>query len=138
MPSIGEPIIILFCGVLISVGFGVARADDIPACPVPEGMNSVAIPDGVPEGLRSRLGTIAPPGAQFDATDVVRTGISRRYIFVWRRDNHWIVAIEQGGRGYNDPIMAYDFSDDGQVSLVQRKISAPQLVCSDALALTKE
>jgi hypothetical protein len=138
MPSIGEPIIILFCGVLISAGSGAAWADDIPACPVPEGMNSVAIPDGVPEGLRSRLGTIAPPGAQFDATDVVRTGISRRYIFVWRRDNHWIVATEQGGRGYNDPIMAYVLIADGNFALVGKRISAPQLVCLDALALTNE
>jgi hypothetical protein len=101
-------------------------------------MASVSIPDGVPEGLRSRLGTIALPGAQFDATDVVRTGIGQRYIFVWRRDNHWIVATEQGGRGYNDPIMAYDLSDDGQASLVQRTISAPSLVCADAGAMSKE
>jgi hypothetical protein len=138
MHSIGEPIIVPFCGALILVAAGIARADDIPTCPVPEGMKSVSIPDGVPEGLRSKLGTIAAPGGQFDATDVVMTGISRRYIFAWHRGNRWIVAIEQGGRGYDDPIMAYDLSDDGHASLVQRKSSAPQLVCSDANALSKE
>jgi hypothetical protein len=138
MHSNGEPIIALFFGTLILGASGIARADTIPACSVPEGMKSVAIPDGVPEGLRSKLGTIAAPGGQFDATDIVMTGISRRYIFAWHRGNRWIVAIEQGGRGYNNPIMAYDLSEDGQASLVRRKISAPSLVCADAEAMSKD
>jgi len=115
----------------------IARADDIPACVTPNDMQSVPIPDGIPDALRVHLGKIALPGQAFDATDIVQTGINRRYIFAWHRDNFWIIATEHGGRGYNDPIMAYKISTDGQVTLVDRRLSFPQGVCSDATALAQ-
>ena len=115
-----------------------ARADDIPACGTPSGTQSVRIPDGIPDALRVHLGKIALPGQAYDATDVVQTGINRRYIFAWRRDNLWIIATEHGGRGYNDPIMAYNISTDGRVTLLHRRLSFPQGVCSDARAMVQE
>jgi hypothetical protein len=127
------------CGVIIALVFGSARADDIAPCPAPEGMTSASIPEDVPEALQAKLGKIALPGAQFDATDIVITGINRRYIFAWQKGNRWIVATEHGGIGYNDPILIYDMSADGKVAtLVQRLISAPQTVCSYAVAMSKQ
>lgn len=129
----------IFGGIAVLLISGFARGDDIAPCPPPEGMTSASIPNDVPEALQAKFGKIALPGAQFDATDIVGTGISRRYIFAWHRENHWIVATEHGGRGYNDPLLAYDLSADGNAAtLVRRRISGPSTVCSDAVAMSKE
>jgi len=126
-------------GVVVFLITAFARADDIAPCTPPEEMSSASIPDGVPPALQDQLGQIALPGAQFDATDIVSTGLSRRYIFVWHRESRWIVATEHGGRGYNDPILVYDLSADGKVAkLVRRLISEPSAVCTDAAAMSKQ
>jgi hypothetical protein len=127
-----------FCGVVVFLISGSARADHIAPCSAPEGMTSESIPSAIPPALQAKLGKIATPGAAFDATDIIVTGLSRRYIFVWHRENRWIVATEHGGRGYNDPIMAYELSTDGNVAtLVRQLISGPSTVCSDAVAMAK-
>jgi hypothetical protein len=126
-------------GVVVFLITAFARADDIAPCSPPEEMSSASIPDGVPPALQDQLGQIALPGAQFDATDIVSTGSSRRYLFVWHRESRWIVATEHGGRGYNDPILVYDLSADGKVAkLVRRLISEPSAVCTDAAAMSKQ
>ena len=117
-----------------------ARADVIPPCATPSGVNSVPLPDGVPSAvnraLQAKLGKIALPGQEFDATDVVGTGISRRFIFAWNSGSKWLVATEHGGRGYNDPIFLFDLSQNGEdVSLLKTQISFPKGVCSAASAM---
>jgi hypothetical protein len=111
-------------------------------CFVPAGVVSVPIPEGVPavlqSALRGSLGDIALPGEKFDATDIVMTRRSRRFIFVWNVGRRWIVATEHGGRGYNNPIFAYDISDDGETaSLVETRIAVPATVCATATSLMR-
>ena len=114
-----------------------AHADDIPPCPSPAGISAVVLPDGVTpavqQTLRQKLGDIALPGERFDVTDIVMTGKTRRFIFVWNSGTKWLVATEHGGRGYNDPIYLYNVSGDGKsASLVATRIAFPGDVCSVA------
>jgi hypothetical protein len=123
---------------LVSIG---AMTDmKVAPCPIPAGVTSVPIPEGVPSvlqsALRSSLGDIALPGEKFDATDIVQTGRRRRFLFAWNLGNRWIVATEHGGRGYNNPIFAYDIGDDGKTaSLVETRIANPWTVCVTASKL---
>jgi hypothetical protein len=116
-------------------------ADVVPHCDLPNGVISTSLQkNGVPPGLlralEEHVGEIVPPGAKLDATDVISTGRNRRLIFVWDVGRRWIVATEHGGRGYNDPIFAYDLSQDGRSAiLVQDRIAFPQTVCSTAYSL---
>ena len=117
-----------------------ATADDIPRCALPKGAVSASPQDDLPpallRALEEHVGKIVPPGAEFDATDVVRTGQNRRMIFVWNVGRRWIVATEHGGLGYNDPIFAYDLSQDGRsATLVQERVALPQTVCATASSL---
>jgi len=79
---------------------------------------------------------MAAPGARYDLGDDLgffSTGLDRRLLFVWHRGKRWIVATERGGRGYYDPIFAYDLSQDGQsATLVQEQNAFPDTVCSTA------
>jgi hypothetical protein len=125
---------------LIAMVITSARADYIPSCSVPNGVSSASLQAGAPPALlaalKEHVGDIAAPGTAFDATDVVVTGRSRRLIFVWNVGRRWIVATEHGGRGYNDPIFAYDLSqDDRTATLVQERIAFPGTVCSIASSL---
>jgi hypothetical protein len=48
------------------------------------------------------------------------------------------VATEHGGRGYNDPIFAYDVSEDGQdATFVAERIAIPQTICHTASGLLR-
>jgi hypothetical protein len=88
-----------------------ARADDIPPCPLPDGVVATSLenaPTPLLQALKERIGELVPPGGRFDSTDVVRIGKNRRLIFIWNAGKRWIVATEYGGIGYNDPIFAYD------------------------------
>jgi hypothetical protein len=72
-------------------------------CPTPAGVVSVQIPDGLPIVLRSALqaslGDIAKPDEKFDETDIVVTGRSRRFLFVWNISTRWIIAKVYGPMG---------------------------------------
>jgi hypothetical protein len=121
----------------------VTVGDDAPNCPVPVGVTAVKIPDGMPAALRqtleTSLGDIALPGEPFDSTDVIVHRINRRYIFVWNRGRNWLIATEHGGRGYNDPVLEYAVSDDGQsVFLVRTRIAFPQTLCTVATSFIEE
>lgn len=117
-----------------------ASADDIPPCAVPNGASvkswQTEMPSALLQAVHARVGELVAPGERFDATDVVRTGRDRRVIFIWNAGTRWIVATEHGGRGYNDPIFAYDLSQDGQIAtLMDERIAFPNSVCSTASSL---
>jgi hypothetical protein len=115
-----------------------ARGDVIPPCPVPTGASSISLQEAPPALWRrvTRGGEIVPPGADFDSTDLQIVGKSRRLIFIWNRGPRWVVATEHGGLAYNDPISAYDLSDDKRhVTFIKAQIAFPKTVCSTALEL---
>jgi len=104
--------------------------DVIPACRFPVGVVSHSDENDMPAALRDagkqKLGYLVPPKAPFDATDVVMTGHNRRLIFIWVRGDTWVIATEHGGRGYNDPILAYTVDPKTQlVKLVAEPIAFP-------------
>lgn len=108
--------------------------DFIPPCRVPQGVVSYSDPKEMPVALRDlvkqKLGDLVPPDSPFDATDVVMTGHNRRLIFIWAKGNRWVVATEHGGRGYDDPIFAYEVSPKGQqVRLIAERTATPNSVC---------
>jgi hypothetical protein len=114
-----------------------AYADFIPPCAVPDGVTSVLIehvPPALMQTLKERIGEIVLPNDKFDATDVRVTGRNRRFIFVWNAGKRWVVATEHGGRGYNDPIFAYDLGEDGRsADLIREGIALfPATVCAVA------
>jgi hypothetical protein len=117
-----------------------AGADVIPSCALRKGVVSTSLQKGAPpallRALEQHVGEIVPPGARFDATDIVEAGHTRREIFVWNVGRRWVVATEHGGRGYNNPIFAFDLSQDGRsATLVQERIVFPETVCATAFDL---
>ena len=84
------------------------------------------MPAALRDAVKQKLGYLVPPKAPFDATDVVMTGHNRRLIFIWVRGDTWVIATEHGGRGYNDPILAYTVDPKTQlVKLVAERIAFP-------------
>jgi hypothetical protein len=109
-------------------------------CRIPTGVRAVAdqgaMPDALKSAVKERFGEIVDSGRPFDATDLVRTGRNRRLIFIWVRENTWLIATEHGGRGYNDPVLVYSLSDDGKrAGLVTERTAFPESVCSVAVDL---
>lgn len=114
--------------------------DVIPPCPVPNGVSATSrfedAPPSLVRALTERVGEVVPAGAKFDATDIVWVGKNRRLIFIWNLGNRWVVATERGGVGYNNPIFAFDVSQDGlRVTFVQERVVFPNSVCSTASGL---
>lgn len=111
-----------------------AIADDIPSCTSAAGAAVVAYPAEVPSAildvLERRLAAFALPGEPFDATDVVRTGIRHRLIWVKHTGSRWVVAWENGGRGYNDKVAAFELTNDGAISLIGEEYAFPPTVCA--------
>jgi len=117
-----------------------ARADIIPVCTLPSNVTSATslneAPAALRQALKERVGGIVAPDEKFDSTDIVLTGRNRHLIFVWNVGRRWIVATEHGGRGYNDPIFAYDLSEDSQTAtLVEERTAFPNTVCAAASGL---
>jgi hypothetical protein len=113
-----------------------ANADMIPPCSIPEGVlakSPAEIPAIVTSELKNRLGEYVEPGEPFDATDVVLVGKHRRLIFVWQAGSRWVVATEQGGIAYNDPILAFELDAARSISvLVGTQTAMPETVCAIA------
>jgi hypothetical protein len=109
---------------------------NIPPCPLPQGVTSISLENAPPpllQTLKVYVGELVPPGGRFDSTDVVRVGINRRLIFIWNAGKRWVVATEHGGIGYNNPILAFDLSQDGQNAKLAASSSAgPKTVCTTA------
>jgi hypothetical protein len=117
--------------------------DVIPPCRVPFGSASYFDQKDMPVALRvavkQRLGELVPPDSPFDATDVATTGHNRRLIFIWVRGTRWVVATEHGGRGYSDPIFAYEVSLNGQrARLIAERTATPNSVCLTAEELLNQ
>jgi hypothetical protein len=116
------------------------RGDVISPCPLPNGVSATLRLDDAPpslaEALARHVGEVVPVGTKFDSTDVVVTGKNRRLIFIWNLGNRWVVATEYGGIGYNNPIFAYDISQDGRRAIfVSERVALPDSVCSTASSL---
>jgi len=112
----------------------------IPPCALPNAASAISRLDDAPpvlvRALVERVGEVVPAGAKFDATDVAWTGKNRRLIFVWNLSNRWVIATEHGGVGYNDPIFAFDMSQDRREAIfLQERIAFPESVCSTASSL---
>jgi hypothetical protein len=115
-----------------------AKAYDIPRCPVPTGAQATTLrssPAALVQAVNQHIGDIVPPGAPFDATDVVTSERPhfRREIFVWHFGRRWVVATEHGGFAYSDPIFAYDLDDTARsATLVREQTALPETVCKTA------
>lgn len=136
-----------FVGTL-AIGFAVMAAtpsvaDYIPPCQtIPAGVSVISrledAPASLVRALTDRVGEIVAVGAPFDNTDRVQTGKNRRLIFIWNRGTRWVVATEHGGRGYNDPIFAFEIDKQNRVTLVRDKWAIPYSVCSTATSLIED
>jgi hypothetical protein len=114
----------------------------IVSCPLPNGASVTSgldyAPPSLVQALTERIGEVVPAGTKFDTTDVVETGKNRRLIFIWNMGSRWVVATERGGRAYNDPIFAFDLSDDGRkATFAQERVAFPDTVCSTASSLLR-
>ncbi|MGJ4950757.1 hypothetical protein [Bradyrhizobium sp. HKCCYLS20291] len=130
---------IAFVGVVLLWPFDLVA---LPKCPLPAGVSAFRRFDDVPpqlvHALTQRVGEIVPVGARFDATDVVFIGPGkfRRLIFIWSRNNRWVVATEHGGFAYNDPVFAFQIEGNGREAVFLREeIAWPASICSTASGL---
>lgn len=110
-----------------------APAAEVPPCLVLPPVEEVA-PGDMPPLLRSALarevGPFALPGQDFDLTDVVRTGVRRRLLWLRRRGTRWIAVFERGGHGYDNPFAVYEMGLDGQsIAGVRGGVAYPASVC---------
>jgi hypothetical protein len=124
-------------------GLGGVAFDAIPACRLPVGVVSYSdqkdMPAALREAIKKKLGYFVPPNSPFDATDVVMTGHNRRLIFIWVRGTRWVIATERGGRGYNDPILAYEVTPNRlQAKFVAERVAFPDSVCLTAAELLNQ
>jgi hypothetical protein len=89
--------------------------------------------------LRDSIGEIVEPGKEFDATDVRIATHDRRLIFIMNIGRRSVLATEQGGIVYNDPIFVIDVSADGRnAALVATRVTFPLIVCSTARSLIQK
>lgn len=112
-------------------------------CPAPVGAQMTLqlrhAPLPIRESLQKLAPDIVPVGKPFDATDVIVTGHSRRLLFIWRSNDRWIIATEHGGRGYNDPVFAFDMKfGSATATLVESRVAVPHNVCQIAEGLIRE
>ncbi|MGU3668118.1 hypothetical protein ACLBX9_28350 [Methylobacterium sp. A49B] len=82
--------------------------------------------------IRERFGPLSWPGGLFNPTDVVQPGIpTRRLMDVWRNGERWVLAIEQGGRGYHISVVALDFETDrNRVRQSEKRTAFPGDLCA--------
>lgn len=112
-----------------------AKESYIAPCSLPDSSATIlSFPGGTPDALqkafRLRVGNIASPGEKFDSTDVVKTGRNRRVIFVWNRGLDYVIATEQGGIAYNDPVFLHRIDPQNRMAiLVSENVAFPTNVC---------
>jgi hypothetical protein len=117
-----------------------AQADEIQPCRLPKGVASLNLdnlPPAVAAALTQEVGEIVPATVDFDATDLVITNHSRRFIFSWRQGRRWVVATELGGLNYSDPIFAFDLAPQGSAIKIGETRAYPNTVCRVATQLLK-
>lgn len=119
-------------------------ADPTPACMPPQKAVPVPLEHVPPPLLRSlaeRLGRIARPRESFNITDVAWSGTepSRRFMFFWTTGGRWVIATEQGGFAYHNPIFLYELSEDERkADPIAEKDASSNSVCvvaSDLIAM---
>jgi hypothetical protein len=59
---------------------------------------------------------ISNRGGQFNATDV-GSGRGLRLFFIAKRDNHWIISYEHGGRGYHTHCFLITIDSDNNLDI---------------------
>jgi len=75
------------------------------------------------------IGRFALPGQPFDDHDKVATGISRRLVWIRRRDTRWVVAVEVGGKVPFWSVLAYEMGYDGSLAVIRVDRAFPPTVC---------
>lgn len=75
------------------------------------------------------LGRFALPGQAFDDHDVVVTGMSRRLVWLRRRDTRWVVAVEVGGKAPFEAVIAYEMGYDGSIIAIRQERAFPATIC---------
>jgi hypothetical protein len=112
---------------------GRAAAADVPRCltlPPVEDVAPTELPPILRGALARDIGIYALPGADFDADEVVRTGVRRRLLWARKRGTRWVVAFEHGGRNYDNPYVVYEMGLDGSsIADVRGGVAFPASVC---------
>jgi hypothetical protein len=112
---------------------GRAAAAEVAPCLVLPPVEEVA-PADMPQPLRAALardvGAFALPAQDFDTTDVARTGLRRRLLWLRKRGDRWIAVFERGGRNSDNPFVVYEMGLDGQgIAGVRSGVAYPASVC---------
>ena len=124
--------VIIGCALLTAC----VKQDPIGRCSPPDSdTKTLVFPGGMPaillRSFRQYVGDIAAPGENFDTTDVVRVGRNRRVIFVWNRGAEYVIATEQGGIVYNNPVFLYRIDPQNSAArLESEKVTFPASVCA--------
>ena len=109
-----------------------ADAGGIAPCKPVAGAEDVAFkeaPLSVQQSFNSQFSPFALPGEPFDATDIVRTGLSRRLIWVRHLGARWVVSFESGGREYSVRVLIYELALDGSAFQQGSVLVFPDTVC---------
>ncbi len=75
------------------------------------------------------IGRYALPGQPFDDHDVVTTGVSRRLVWIRKRDTRWAIAVEVGGKAPFIAVLAYEMGYDGSLAVIRVDRAFPPTVC---------
>jgi len=124
----------LLSGLTVADG---AEAEILPVCSVPAGVAALPVDDPITQAIVASLSTgsrMAMPGEPFNPGDVMQPGLSnRRLVFVWQSKGRAIAVTEHGGRGYYNPVFAFDVSERGnRVAIVATQNAFPSTACQIA------
>lgn len=111
---------------------GHAAAEEIPRCPTLPPVEDVApseAPKAVQFVMTRDIGRFALPGQAFDDHDEVVTGVSRRLIWIRRRDTRWVIAVEVGGKLAYEAVLAYEMGYDGSIIAIRSERAFPATIC---------
>lgn len=108
------------------------RANTFPECRIAGRTPLDDLPPSVSTEIRERFGPFSWPGGLFNPTDVAQPGVpTRRLINVWRNGERWVLAIEQGGRGYHISVVALDVETDrNRVRQSEKRTVFPGDLCA--------
>lgn len=120
-------------GMMLSMSAATAAgAQDVPACravapavDVPAGQ----LPATLAFAVKTDVGAYALPGEDFDATDEIRLNVRHRLMWVRRHGIRWVIAVENGGRLYNQTVLAYDMPPGAGATRVGSVMAFPGTVC---------
>jgi hypothetical protein len=116
----------------MAIAGGRAAAEEIPRCPTLPPVEDVAAsdtPKAVQFVMTRDIGRFALPGQPFDDRDEAVTGISRRLVWIRRRDTRWVVAVEVGGKVPYEAVLAYEMGYDGSIVAIRSERAFPATIC---------